>query len=58
MAKWKRLTDLDSRKVDVNLENVAYMIGYDDHTAICFAAGKATIFLLSRSKKRRMPFIR
>ncbi len=51
MAHWKRLTNLDSRKVDVNLENAAYMIGYDDHTAIFFAAGISDNFLVITVKE-------
>jgi hypothetical protein len=51
MAHWKRLTNLDSRKVDVNLENAAYIIGYDDHTAIYFAAGISDDFLVIKVKE-------
>ena len=51
MAHWKRLTNPDSRKVDVNLDNAAYMIAYDDHTSICFAAGKSDDFLVINVKE-------
>jgi hypothetical protein len=51
MAHWKRLTDLDNRKVDVNLENAAYMIEYDDQTAIYFAAGESDNFLVIKVKE-------
>jgi hypothetical protein len=39
MADWKRLTDTSGNEVDVNLDNVAYIIRYGDYTSITFSAG-------------------
>jgi hypothetical protein len=48
MAHWKRLTSTDGGQIDVNMDAVAYLQEFKDHTAIHFvgglsAEGKATI---------------
>jgi hypothetical protein len=40
MAHWKRLTSSDGSKVDVNLDNVAYIQRYGDYTTVTFSAGR------------------
>jgi hypothetical protein len=39
MAHWKRLTDTDGDQIDVNMDAVAYLQEFKDHTAIHFAGG-------------------
>jgi len=46
MAHWKRLTGTDGDQIDVNMDAVAYLQEFKDHTAIHFvgsAEGKAMI---------------
>jgi hypothetical protein len=33
MATWKRLTDTNQRKIDVNVDSVAYLHPFEKHTA-------------------------
>jgi hypothetical protein len=40
MAQWKRLTGTDGDQIDVNMDAVAYLHGFKDHTAICFIGGR------------------
>jgi hypothetical protein len=40
VANWKRLTNTDGMKVDVNMDNVAYIQGLEDYTLINFVAGR------------------
>ena len=39
MAHWKRLTGTDGDQIDVNMDAVAYLHGFKDHTSICFIGG-------------------
>jgi hypothetical protein len=43
MATWKRLTDTNQRKIDVNLDSVAYLQPFEKHTSIHFLGGEASI---------------
>jgi len=36
MATWKRLTDTNQRKIDVNVDSVAYLHPFEKHTSIHF----------------------
>ncbi len=36
MAIWKRVTDLDGKAIDLNMENVCYMKEFDQFTDIHF----------------------
>jgi hypothetical protein len=47
MANWKRLTNVENQKVDVNLDNVAYIEPQTDGAWIHFVGGR-TIFLRLR----------
>ena len=40
MAHWKRLTGTDGDHVDVNMDVVAYLHGFKDHTTVCFIGGR------------------
>ena len=37
MAIWKRLTDAEGRQVDVNIEQICFMVDHRDYTSIYFA---------------------
>jgi hypothetical protein len=37
MAVWKRLIDAEGRQVDVNMEQVCFMVDHRDYTSIYFA---------------------
>ena len=39
MAHWKRLTGTDGDQIDVNMDAVAYLQEFKDHTAIHFVGG-------------------
>jgi hypothetical protein len=39
MAHWKRLTGTDGDQIDVNMDAVAYLQDFKDHTAIHFVSG-------------------
>jgi hypothetical protein len=39
MAHWKRLTGADCDQIDVNMDAVAYLQEFKDHTAIHFVGG-------------------
>jgi hypothetical protein len=39
MAHWKRLTGTDGDQIDVNMDAVAYLQEFKDHTSIHFVAG-------------------
>jgi hypothetical protein len=39
MAHWKRLTSTDGGQIDVNMDAVAYLQEFKDHTAIHFVGG-------------------
>jgi hypothetical protein len=39
MAHWKRLTGTDGDQIDVNMDAVAYLQDFKDHTAIHFVGG-------------------
>jgi hypothetical protein len=41
MAHWKRLTGTDGDPIDVNMDVVAYLHPFKDHTAICFIGGRS-----------------
>jgi hypothetical protein len=41
MAHWKRLTGTAGDQVDVNMDAVAYLHGFKDHTAVCFVGGRS-----------------
>jgi hypothetical protein len=36
MAHWKRLTGTDGDQIDVNMDTVAYLQEFKDHTALHF----------------------
>jgi hypothetical protein len=40
MAQWKRLTATDGDQIDVNMDVVAYLHAFKDHTAVCFVGGR------------------
>jgi hypothetical protein len=40
MANWKRLTNVENQKVDVNLDNVAYIEPQTDGAWIHFVGGR------------------
>jgi hypothetical protein len=40
MAHWKRLTGTDGDQIDVNMDAIAYLHGFKDHTAVCFIGGR------------------
>lgn len=40
MAQWKRLTGTDGDLLDVNMDAVAYLHPFKEHTAICFIGGR------------------
>ena len=44
MATWKRVTDVDRRQMDVNMEQICFMIQRPDFTTLHFSEGKATNF--------------
>ena len=39
MAHWKRLTGTDGDQIDINMDAVAYLQEFKDHTAIHFVGG-------------------
>ncbi|HUL88532.1 MAG TPA: hypothetical protein VLU23_10165 [Pseudolabrys sp.] len=41
MAHWKRLTGTDGYPIDVNMDVVAYLHPFKDHTAVCFVGGRS-----------------
>ena len=41
MAHWKRVTGTDGYPIDVNMDVVAYLHPFKDHTAICFVGGRS-----------------
>ncbi len=41
MAHWVRLTSVDGSKIDVNMDAVAYMHAFKDHTTIVFIGGRS-----------------
>jgi len=41
MAHWKRLTGTDGGQIDVNMDAVAYLHAFKDHTAVCFVGGRS-----------------
>jgi hypothetical protein len=43
MATWKRLTDTNQRKIDVNIDSIAYLHPFEKHTSIHFIGGEARI---------------
>ena len=43
MATWKRLTDTNQRKIDVNVDSIAYLQPFEKHTSIHFIGGEARI---------------
>ena len=43
MATWKRLTDTNQRKIDVNVDSIAYLHPFEKHTSIHFIGGEARI---------------
>ena|GEM_PF-1680392 len=43
MATWKRLTDTNQRKIDVNVDSVAYLHPFEKHTSIHFVGGEPRI---------------
>jgi len=43
MATWKRLTDTNQRKIDVNVDSVAYFQPFEKHTSIHFIGGEPRI---------------
>jgi hypothetical protein len=40
MANWKKLTSVDNATVYINIDNVAYIRKYRDHTTIYFTVQK------------------
>jgi len=59
MADWKVLNDLDGRRVDVNLDNVAYMQELrDGETYICFAGGSRGEIALGVTVREKVKDIR
>ena len=40
MAHWKRLTATDGDQLDINMEAVAYLHAFKDHTSVCFIGGR------------------
>jgi hypothetical protein len=51
MAHWKRLTNNEDFKVDVNMDAVAYMMNVKDHAVLWFAGGRGDGKFLSLSLK-------
>jgi hypothetical protein len=46
MPTWKKMTEFGGRRVDVNMDAVAYMMSYDEGTTnLIFLAGKGDSFL-------------
>jgi hypothetical protein len=52
MALWKRLTNTDGLKVDVNMENVAYIFGIKDYTLVAFVAARGDAALQVAVKEK------
>ena len=42
MAHWKRLTGTDGNPIDVNMDAVAYLRSFKDHTTVCFIGGRSS----------------
>ena len=43
MAHWKRLTGTDGDHIEVNMDVVAYLHGFKDHTTVCFIGGRNAV---------------
>ena len=46
MASWRRLTNMNGVRVDVNLDNVAYMHRVGEDTEMIFVGGRSDHFLV------------
>jgi hypothetical protein len=39
MATWKRVTDVDGRQMDVNMEQISFITQHKDYTTLHFSGG-------------------
>ncbi len=52
MATWKRVTDVDGRQMDVNMEQICFMIQHPDFTTLHFSGGQGDEFLVWNVKEK------
>ena len=52
MPVWKRLTTVSGEPIDVNLDQVCFMVQHDDCTSLHFPAAKADAFKVRRVKEK------
>jgi hypothetical protein len=54
MATWKRVTDVDGRQMDVNTEQICFIIQHSDFTTLRFSGGGQSDEFLVWNVKEKM----